>query len=71
MRYIDVMLTSEAAEEQENTALIILKSRQLIGEDTSVKMFNREPIEEEKEEKEESEESSEEELDSLELNEAT
>ena len=49
----------------------MLKSGRLKGEDTGVKMLNREPIEEEKEGEEEFEESSEKELDFLELNEAT
>ena len=65
------MLTSEVAEERENTALVVVKKGQLTSEDTGVKMLNREPIEEEKEAEEESEESSKEEPDFLELNKAT
>ena len=65
------MLTSKAAEERENTALVVLKSGRLIGEDTSVKMLNRQLIDEEKDEGEEFEESSEEEPNFLEINEAT
>ena len=71
VQYIDAMLTNKAAEERENTALVILKSGRLTGKDNSVKMLNREPIEEEKDEEEESQESLEEESDFLELNEAT
>ena len=71
VRYIDAVLTSQEAKERENTALVILKSGRLMGEDTSIKMLAREPIQEEKEGEEESEESSEDEPDFLELNEAT
>ena len=63
-------MTNQEAKERENTVLVVLKSGRLTGEDTSVKMLDREPLEEDKEGKEESEESSEDELDFLELNEA-
>ena len=65
------MLTNKVAKERENMALVILKNGWLTDEDTSIKMLNREPIEEEKEKEEESEESLEEEPYFLELNEAT
>ena len=55
-------MTNKATKERENTALVLLKSRQLICKDTGIKILDREPIEEEKEE---------EEPDFLELNEAT
>ena len=71
VRYIDALWTSQEAKERENTALVILKSGRLTGEDTGLKMLARELIPKEKEGEEESEESSEEELDFLELNEAT
>ena len=48
VRYIDAVLTSQEAKERENTALIILKSGRLTGEDTGIKMLAREPIPEEK-----------------------
>ena len=71
VRYIDAILTSQEAKERENTALVVLKSGRLTGEDTGLKMLARETIQEEKGSEEESEESSEDELDFLELNEAT
>ena len=71
VRYIDVILTSQEAKKRENTALVVLKSGRLTGEDTGLKMLAKETIQEEKESEEESEESSEDELDFLELNEAT
>ena len=71
VRYIDAVLTSQEAKERENTALVVLKSGRLTGEDTGIKMLAREPIQEEKEGEEEYEESSEDEPDFLELNEAT
>ena len=71
VRYIDAILTSQEAKERENTALVVLKSGRLTGEDTGLKMLARETIQEEKGGEEESEESSEDEPDFLELNEAT
>ena len=71
VRYINAVLTNQEAKERENTTLVVLKSGQLMGEDTGIKMLNREPLEEEKEGEEESEESSKDEPNFLELNEAT
>ena len=71
VRYIDVVWTSQEAKERENTALVVLKSGRLTGEDTGLKMLARETIQEEKLGEEEFEKSSEDEPDFLELNEAT
>ena len=71
VRYIDAIFTSQETKELENSALVVLKSGRLKGEDTGIKMLVREPLEEEKEGEEESVESSEGEPDFLELNEAT
>ena len=71
VRYINAVLTSQEAKERENTALVVLKSGPLMGEDTGIKMLAKEPIQEEQEGEEESEESSEDEPDFMELNEAT
>ena len=75
VRYIDAVLTSQEAKERENTALVVLNSGQLTGEDMGIKMLAREPIqegeEESKEGEEESKESFEDEPDFMKLNEAT
>ena len=71
VRYINAVLTSQEAKKRENTALVVLKSGRLMGEDTGIKMLAREPIQEEKKGEEESEESSKDEPDFLELNKAT
>ena len=71
VRYIDAIVTSQEAKERENTALVVLKSGRLTGEDMGLKMLARETIQEEKGGEEESKESCEDEPDFLELNEAT
>ena len=49
VRYIDAVLTSKEAKERENTALVVLKSGRLTGEDTGIKMLARKSILEDKE----------------------
>ena len=68
IRYMDAVLVNIKTKKQENIALLILKSGQLTGKGTGVKILNRQVT---KEMEEEFEESSGDERDFLELNDAT